>query len=324
MADEQLALGVEHEHQPTPPSRPRQSRARGGDEYEMTVPDGTTLNIAVTALIKNLRRGRELEALYWAEQIERQYWKYLWRRLLIFASEDVNIGNPDAVVQVRALYENYCTVKSESKNPVVDRSIVTMAVMVLARSPKSRECDDLLNVIVHLQRQYGWRPPNRDEVFDLHTREGKRRWKRKYRLRHWLEAASKEEPRVGPRDWHLWLLKWAAQRGIYTVESVQQAAEIWESDGLLRHGAEGEVTARIPWTDVTPEFPDLEPVNAPIVFDSTDVGGDGFMADDWHWHCTTCGTPADICRGMNQNSRYCCEDCNHPDSSIEIDGREED
>jgi hypothetical protein len=315
MADEQLALGVEHEHQPTPPSRPRQSRARGGDEYEMTVPDGTTLNIAVTALIKNLRRGRELEALYWAEQIERQYWKYLWRRLLIFASEDVNIGNPNAVVQVRALYENYVTVRTESKNPTVDRSIVTMAVMVLARSPKSRECDDLLNVIVHLQRQYGWRPPNRDEVFDLHTREGKRRWKRKYRMRHWLEAASKEEPRVGPRDWHLWLIRWAAQRGIYTVESVDDLATTWNEQGLLQHGFEGPLTARVPWRDVTPEFADLEPVNA-------EVGPDGWLDDgDWHWHCTTCGMPADVERFQ---ATACCEDCDHPPVQIDIDGRSDD
>src|SRR3954453_3640155 len=75
MADDQLALGMDAEHTDTPPKRPASQRTvQRGTEYEMTVGDGTTLNVAVTALIKNLRRGRELEALYWAEQIERSYW----------------------------------------------------------------------------------------------------------------------------------------------------------------------------------------------------------------------------------------------------------
>jgi hypothetical protein len=271
--------------------------------FEQTVPDGTPLNVAVSALIKSLRRGRELEALYWAKQIESGYWAYLWRRLLIFASEDVNIGNPDAVVQVRALYENYATLKEYLKTSKsrqqVDRSVLTMAVMVLARSPKSREVDDLLNVIEHLTGQFGWKPTVRDEVYDLHTRIGKSRWPNKFRLRQWLESASREENRVGPLDWHLWLYKWGAQRGIYAIEFVEELADRWEKGGRLRHGTEGVIAGRFDWKNVKPEFADVMPA-------SPRIGLDAMPVDVWVWHCTTCNCPRDRCV-----MRSCCQDCDH-------------
>ena len=67
------------------------------EERELLVPDGTPLKVAVSALIKTLRRGQEVEALYWARQIEARYAKYVWRRLRIFASEDVGLADPQAL-----------------------------------------------------------------------------------------------------------------------------------------------------------------------------------------------------------------------------------
>lgn len=284
-------------------------RMEGQQAFDPVLPNGVPLNEGVTALIKNLRRGRELEALFWAQQIESNFHKYLWRRLLIFASEDVNIANPDAVVQVRALADNYAQVKAESRNPVVDRSILTMAVMVLARSQKSRECDDLLNVIEHL-KGWGWSPPPRDEVFDLHTHEGKRRWPRQARLRHWLEAASFEVDRVGPRDWHLWLLKWAAQRGIYEVTWVKEVADLWEREGWLLYGPDGLPEARFAWEEVVPEFAGLAPARPAL----TD---DGWLSDaPWVWHCSECTASMEECMG---GLPRCCETCQHdpPDMSVD-------
>lgn len=283
---------------------PEMAAKQDGLPFEMTTPDGTPLNIATTALIKSLRRGNELEALYWAQQMEARYHKYLWRRLLIFASEDVNIGNPHAVTQVRALADNYEQVKKESRNPVVDRSIITMAVMVLARSEKSREADDLLNVIEHLRDQFGWAAPLRDEVFDLHTEQGKRRWPRKARFRHWFEAASKEENRVGQRDWHLWLLRWAAQRGIYTVESIERIADRWQKEGLLRYGRDGVRNAMIDWTNVQPEFEEMPPHD--LQLDEDDLFP---TSDNWTWTCSACGTVLTACEpGL---ADQCCPECEH-------------
>lgn len=290
------------------------------DTFKPTVPDGTALSQATTNMIKALRRGREIEALYWFQQLEQGgFWKYGWRRLLIFASEDVNIGDPNAVVQVRALYDNYVTVKTESKNPVVDRSIATMAVMVLARAEKSREVDDLLNVIEHLRGQYGWTAPQRDEMFDLHTEEGKRRWPRWARLRQWLEAASHETNRVGPRDWHLWLLKWAAQRGLYDVDWVKRTAILWNEKGWLLYGVEGDPVTQIPWEDVEPEFPGLTPGMPKLT-------EDGWLSDaPWVWSCRTCGTPLDQCAqhemfrtGAPSARRKCCSECSHDPADMSV------
>lgn len=38
-------------------------QGRAEADYELTVPDGTSLKVAVSALSKHLRRGREPEAL---------------------------------------------------------------------------------------------------------------------------------------------------------------------------------------------------------------------------------------------------------------------
>ncbi len=67
------------------------------DKPDLRTPDGTDLRVAVSALIKALRRGQELEGYYWAKQIEAGgFWRYLWRRLRIFASEDVGLGDNQA------------------------------------------------------------------------------------------------------------------------------------------------------------------------------------------------------------------------------------
>ncbi len=77
------------------------------DRFDPTTPDGTPLNEAVSAMIKELRRGKDLQALYWAMQIESRFYKYVWKRLLIFAGGDVSIANPDAMVQVEACHQQY-------------------------------------------------------------------------------------------------------------------------------------------------------------------------------------------------------------------------
>lgn len=278
--------------------------ARGKQDdglFKPSTPDGTDMNEATSALIKHLRRGNELEALYWAEQLEKNFHKYVWRRLLIFASEDVSIANPNLVVQVRALADNYEQVKKESRNPVVDRSILTMAIMLICRSEKTRECDDLLNVIGHMTKM-GWRPAPLDAAYDLHSQEGKRRWPRSYRLRHWFESAGRELPRTGPRDWHLWLMKWGAQRGVYSVEWVKKVADDWDRRGWLLWGVEGLPQTQWPWENVEPEFEGLEPA-AP---DMSPV--DGWYRDVWDWHCTACKMPLPECQ---QEADGCCEHCTH-------------
>lgn len=261
------------------------------------------MSFAVTAMIKCLRRGREMEALYWARQIEANYWKYVWRRLMIFAAEDVGLANPHAIAQVEALWSAYEVCKRDSSRGMPDGNLITMAVMVLARSPKSREVDDLKNALANAQRDLGYKAPYRDEMFDLHSAQGKDRWPKPQRLRQWIESASRVEPRVGPRDWHLWILRWAARKGIYSVEWVNRLAEMWHEKGLLVHGLRGEPGSWFDWENVNPEFPDVAPAEPSLNDELWPVEG------PWVFTCPACKTPLNVC--LQEYGGDCCSDCGH-------------
>ena len=183
------------------------------DREELTCPDGTSLQDATSALIKSLRRGRELEAYYWARQIEVRFHKYVWRRLSACATEDVGLADPLAAVVVEANRRAYERDRAESSAPTPDRSYLVVVVLYLARAAKSREADDLLNAAEYLA-EFGWAARVPDEALDLHTAAGRDRLPRSARFRHWVEEASRVENRRGPYDWRLWVLRWAAQRGL--------------------------------------------------------------------------------------------------------------
>ncbi len=231
------------------------------EKPDLRVPDGSSLRLAVSALIKALRRGQEFEALYWARQIESGYWKYLWRRLRIFASEDVGLADSQAAVLVASLADTYSVLVAErrTKWQKPDRSPLTHAVLYLARCEKSREVDDLLNSADMLE-EWAWMPNIGAEVYDIHTDEGKENLDGRDRLRHWVEKASVVKPRVGSYDWRLFILRaWGGKAGFYSPPFLDRLAKKWDREGRLRYGIEGYEPARFDWRRVTPEFEDLEP-----------------------------------------------------------------
>ena len=209
------------------------------DDFKPEVPDGTPLNEAVSSLIKELRRGNELEATYWAFQIEANFYKYLWRRLYIFAAEDVGLANPDAIVQIRALAEAYMTIRKESRKNRPDGNLITMAVLVLARSQKNREADHLKNVEHILRKLYGWMASVPDYAIDAHTEKGRKKWDKEDRNRMWMLEWSKVDPEIGPFDWQLWMLRRLVTLGELESDFVEEIADKWESQGQLLYGKEG-------------------------------------------------------------------------------------
>lgn len=207
------------------------------DAKALLVPDGTDQRVAISALIKALRRGRELDALYWAAQLSARYPWLVWRRLAIFAAEDVGLGNPQALPQVQAARQAWEQIAegSRSRPPVL---LLAYAVLILARSAKSREADDLAESMKHLIER-GWQAQVPDVALDLHTAQGRERMPPEERLRHWLEEASAIEPDTGPKDWALWIRRWAAQRGHLDRATVEAQAGSWDSAGRLVHGLDG-------------------------------------------------------------------------------------
>jgi hypothetical protein len=205
-------------------------------EYEPQTPNGTPLPTAVSALTKALRRGREVEALFWAKQLERRYHRYVWRKLCTFAAEDVGIADPLAVVVVNSLAQAYGRHRDESSKPIPDGPLLAMAVLYLARAPGSREVDDFDQAVAHLQEDEGWSAEVPDYALDLHTPEGK---ERPERLKHWLEHGSHLTDRQGPLDWLLWIRRWAARKGHLDREAVEEQAQRWAEEGRLRFGVDG-------------------------------------------------------------------------------------
>src|SRR5690606_26013510 len=157
----------------------------------------------------------------------------------IFCSEDVGTANPNLVVQVKALSENYELVKKESRNPKVDESIIAMAVMIICQSPKTREVDDLLNVWRVLSERWGYAPEMPPYALDFHTAEGKRLPKREG-LIHWYERASVISNDICKYDYKLWLMRQAHDEwGYSTREEIEALAKEWNDKGYLRFGVRG-------------------------------------------------------------------------------------
>lgn len=202
-------------------------------------PDGTSLNMAVSVMIKELRRGKEMEALYWARQIEEGgFYKYVWRRLAIFCAEDVGLGNPLAITVVQALWNAYETAKRDSSKGTPDGNLITMAVLMLARSEKNRECDHLKNA-VHSMVKHGWKPTIPDYAVDMHTREGRGQLSKADQDRMWFTEWSHVDPEVGPYDWRAWHWKRLANKGAMEARAVSEQVAQWDADGLLVYGVDG-------------------------------------------------------------------------------------
>jgi hypothetical protein len=208
-------------------------------ERKLLCPNGVELPVAVSAMTKSLRRSREVEAFYWAQQIQVRYPKYLWRRLGIFAAEDVGIADPQAVSVVASLSMTYRAILDESRAFRPDGVIVAMACMYLARAPKSREADDLKNAVAHLIEDDGWSAPIPPEAYDMHTAEGRDRHTADEQLTQWLTEGRRIVNDAGPLDWRLWIDRRMARHGVLDRDEVEAHAVEWDEQGRLVFGLDG-------------------------------------------------------------------------------------
>jgi len=135
------------------------------------------------------------------------------------AAEDIGLGNPDAIVQLRALRQSW---DEEQKRPDGGeaRLFLVQAIMVLCRSRKSRDVDNQL--IYHfcehaLLRSSTYRDVP-DYAIDRHTERGrsmKRNWG------HFWQIGSKLEPEVS----------FAGDDRLYSSQALRERA----MDALSKH-----------------------------------------------------------------------------------------
>lgn len=124
----------------------------------------------LSALQKAIRRGKEAEALRWAAELERHSYPILWNRLEIIASEDIGPADPMMHVKIAALRAQYEAAVTR-RSPAY-RLFLANAVLMLARSPKSRAVDDLVWTVYWEKKNNEELPEIPDYAQDHHTGKG--------------------------------------------------------------------------------------------------------------------------------------------------------
>ena len=129
---------------------------RGYDIYEL-----------LSALQKDIRRGNEYEALFWAIELESFNRRMLWNRLQVIASEDIGPANPIMPVIIQTLENQYFDALRRKSDTY--RLFLANAVVILARSCKSRIVDDLLNIVYGQIQHEDKKLPIPDYALDMHA-----------------------------------------------------------------------------------------------------------------------------------------------------------
>lgn len=127
----------------------------------------------LSALQKDIRRGKEYEALHWAMRLESMNQKALWNRLKIIASEDIGYKNPNLPIIIETLEKQYAEAWNRKDKHGASRVFLSNAIIIMCRSEKSRVTDDLLNVVYGEIQHEGKKLDIPAYAKDVHTYEGK-------------------------------------------------------------------------------------------------------------------------------------------------------
>jgi replication-associated recombination protein RarA len=142
---------------------------------------GTPFDEVMSGLQKMIRRGKEREALILAQELfDNGFHAAVARRLMIISAEDIGLANPAVVAQVYALCSGYLLAKKDSPSGRVEPLALIMSTILLARSPKNRECDDA-QIVTVARTKAGTDcaakviSENEAVIVDQHTQRGKAR-----------------------------------------------------------------------------------------------------------------------------------------------------
>ena|ERR1019366_1645114 len=141
---------------------------------------GYQLSEVVSALQKEVRRGKEREAMFWALELTPLYERYLWRRLLVIVNEDIGLANVNAIRMVPEFRRQYFEFRAYGRGGFLP---LANCILMMCRSPKARLADEFLACTLH-ERATGLKLEIPDYALDKHTLKGKRAGRG---LDHWLE-----------------------------------------------------------------------------------------------------------------------------------------
>jgi replication-associated recombination protein RarA len=151
----------------------------------------------LSSLQKEIRRGNETAAMFWALELYEKYGKALWTRLQVIVNEDIGIANPQAIMLIQTLKTQFEDFAKGDRDGSM-RLALANAILFLCRSPKSREADHFQCCVNQRRLQQGWRLPIPDYALDKHTSRGarmKRSWQ------HWFEVGCQLIPEPDPNPY---------------------------------------------------------------------------------------------------------------------------
>ena len=155
--------------------RRTQMEANSTHELPFTTALGYPMDQVVSALQKEIRRGKELEACWWAlELMHSGQGARLWRRLGIIAAEEVGLADPAAM----QMFASCLALRDVSSYGLGSKNVLCLAVLTLCRAKKTHEVDHLKNILENI------RDRNREAKLELppyakdrHTAEGRERFR---------------------------------------------------------------------------------------------------------------------------------------------------
>ena len=158
------------------------------DGFQIKTKNGYPLMEVISALQKEIRRGKEFEALYWAFELLPNFEFYFWRRLKVIINEDVGIADPKNFLYVEALQKQYFEMRSRGDLSAV--LPVANIILIICRSPKTRVADDMVVVMMERIAHNKIHLEIPDYAVDKHTARGrgmKRGWE------HWKKEGKRIE-----------------------------------------------------------------------------------------------------------------------------------
>ena len=146
---------------------------RGINWFKSSSPYGYNIAACISAVVKEIRRGHEEKAIFWAHQIAIsgvQAEKFLWEILRVHSIEDCGIANPSAICVINNTMQLYFDLPERD-----DRRYATLAfaVIYLTRSKKTRYSNDLFEKMKRQLRGGDLRYQIPDYAIDLHLPEGR-------------------------------------------------------------------------------------------------------------------------------------------------------
>jgi len=166
--------------------------------FQLTTKNGFSLFEVTSAFQKSIRRGLEVEAMYWAMEMEAKYHAYLWKRATVIASEDIGMANNNIAILISSLKSSYEEAKKKDRDERL--LFVSHAILALCRSKKSREVDEFIHYYF-INHTNLYKTPEKMSIpewaQDKHTAAGKR--KGRGMAHFWTEGAKLENEVMGSK-----------------------------------------------------------------------------------------------------------------------------